>query len=184
MAMKATGYLFLVAGFLAGAFSTALDTQAINWTGFVPGALLAAVGVLILKRAARGVARSEHVLRNNRVALRESLAGIVAALDEMIGRESLAGEALRDAIDSELRNDLRRFAEARESLVHLFSLQSYADIMSEFAAGERYVNRVWSASADGYDNEARRYLVKAAAQFRDARDKLESAGTPRQEPAR
>ena len=40
------------------------------------------------------------------------------------------------------------------SMVHLFGLQTYADIMSEFAAGERYINRVWSASADEYDNEA------------------------------
>ena len=70
---------------------------------------------------------------------------------------------------------MRRFADARESLVHLFSLQTYADIMSEFAAGERYVNRVWSASTDGYEDEARDYLEKAALQFREAGRQLDSA---------
>jgi hypothetical protein len=47
--------------------------------------------------------------------------------------------------------------------------------MSQFAAGERYINRVWSASADGYDAEARNYLERAASQFRDARQHLQSA---------
>lgn len=50
-------------------------------------------------------------------------------------------------------------------MVHLFGLQTYADIMSNFAAGERYINRVWSASADGYDEEADIYLKKAAVQL-------------------
>ena len=81
----------------------------------------------------------------------------------------------RAEIDARLRDDLRRFADARESLVHLFDLQAYANVRSDFAAGERYINRVWSASADGYDGEARHYLGKAAAQFRAAGRQLETA---------
>ena len=57
-------------------------------------------------------------------------------------------------------------------MVHLFGLQTYADIMSHFAAGERYINRVWSASADGYDEEADAYLKKAAVQFDEAKQRL------------
>ena len=60
-------------------------------------------------------------------------------------------------------------------MVHLFGLQVYADVMSAFAAGERYVNRVWSASADGYRHEAITYLHKAATQFRDANRQLAGA---------
>ena len=47
--------------------------------------------------------------------------------------------------------------------------------MSSFAAGERYINRVWSASADGYDEEAETYLGKAAQQFVDAQQQLQQA---------
>ena len=61
-------------------------------------------------------------------------------------------------------------------MVHLFGLQTYADIMSSFAAGERYINRVWSASADGYDGEAATYLEKAATQFADAQQQLQAGG--------
>jgi hypothetical protein len=37
--------------------------------------------------------------------------------------------------------------------------------MSHFAGGERYLNRVWSASADGYIDEVNAYLTKAHEQF-------------------
>lgn len=173
--MKFGGYLFLIAGFLGGAFATALDTQVTNWVVFWPAAAIALIGVITIKRQASGTARSEAVLTGNRAELSESLHNIVTLLDELIARGSQDGAALRDTIDDRLRVDLQRFADARESLIHLFSLQTYADIMSEFAAGERYVNRVWSASADGYDQEASDYLKRAGEQFRHASAQLQSA---------
>ena len=174
--MKIIGYLLLIAGFLAGAYSTALDTQMTDWTLFIPAAIGAVAGVLILKRQSRGQARSEHVLSANRTELRESLSNIIRDL-EAISSESgtLSALDLRNMIDDKLRDDLRRFADARESLIHLYGLQAYADIMSDFAAGERYVNRVWSAAADDYDAEAWTYVDKALARFRDATGRLKAA---------
>lgn len=173
--MKNIGFLLLVAGFLGGAYSTALDTEVTNWIIFVPAALTAIIGVIIVKRQASGQATSESVLTANRMELTESLANIVRNLDELISAGSAVSiDSLRDEVDARLRDDLRRFADARESMIHLFSLQTYADIMSDFATGERYVNRVWSASADGYNREARNYLDKAVAQFRSASQQLES----------
>jgi hypothetical protein len=174
--MKAIGFLLLIAGFLVAAYATALDTELTNWSLFLPAAAAGILGVAIIKRETRGTARSPTVLSANRTELRESLDNIVRALDDIIARREEIGVAgLHDEIDRRLRTDLRRFADARESLIHLFSLQTYADIMSEFAAGERYVNRVWSASADGYGDEARIYLERAAGQFRHAREQLETA---------
>lgn len=173
--MARIGFLLLITGFLGGAYATALDTEVTNWVIFVPAAVIAIAGVIVLKRQAQGEARSEQVLGANRVELSESLTNIVNNLEQILAAgDSIPIDRLRREIDERLRDDLRRFADARESLVHLFSLQTYADIMSEFAAGERYVNRVWSASADGYDTEARNYLEKAAVQFRDANRQLKS----------
>jgi hypothetical protein len=62
-------------------------------------------------------------------------------------------------------------------MIHLYGLQTYADIMSEFASGERYVNRVWSASADGYGDEASAYLDRARAQFEHAYGQLRAASS-------
>jgi len=173
--MNGLGFLLLAAGFLAGAYSTALDIESTNWALFIPAALAAVVGVFMIKRQASGVATSESVLTANRTELSESLRSIVRNLDELIDAGSkVPSEELRNEIDQRLRDDLRRFADARESLVHLYSLQIYADIMSEFAAGERYVNRVWSASADGYESEARTYLERAVRQFREAIKQLDA----------
>jgi hypothetical protein len=46
-------------------------------------------------------------------------------------------------------------------------------VMSAFAAGERYINRVWSASTDGYIDEVRSYLERATQQFGEARSLFE-----------
>jgi len=45
-------------------------------------------------------------------------------------------------------------------------------VMSCFAAGERYLNRVWSASADGYIDEVNDYLDKAKEQFTESLEKI------------
>jgi hypothetical protein len=166
--MKQIGYFLLGGGFLAGAFATSLDVQEVNWEVFAFAAVAAVIGLILVKRQASAIARSDTVLELNRGELKESINNVVRDLKALTTTAATSGAELRDKIDLELRNDLRRFADARESMVHLFGLQTYADIMSSFATGERYINRVWSASADGYDEEATVYLSKAAAQFVEA----------------
>lgn len=173
--MKSIGYVLLCAGFLAGAYATALDVQQVKWSLFAIAALAAIAGLVILKRQASSVSRSESVLELNRSELQDSISNVVDDLRGLSDEIATKGDKLRDWIDGKLRDDLRRFADARESMVHLFGLQAYADIMSSFAAGERYINRVWSASADGYDAEAAKYLEKAATQFAGAQEQLTQA---------
>ena len=170
--MKNLGYFLVAAGFLGGAFATSLDVENVNWNLFGATALAAVFGLFIYKRQVHALARSESVLESNRTELRESIANIVKDLGELNSDGLTKGAVLRDRIDLKLRDDLRRFADARESMVHLFGLQTYADIMSHFATGERYINRVWSASADGYDEEAEAYLKRAAGQFEEAKQLL------------
>ncbi len=175
--MKGFGYFLLCAGFIAAAYATALDVEHVNWALFGASALAAIVGVVLVKRHARALAQSDEVLENNRAELRSSIDNVVRDLQEIVSNGGLHGAELRARIDEKLRPDLIRFADARESMVHLFGMQSYADIMSHFAAGERYINRVWSSSADGYDAEAETYLQKAAEQFADAQRQLSEAAS-------
>lgn len=173
--MKQLGYFLLAAGFLGGAFATSLDVEQVDWVSFGISAAAAIIGLIVVKREVSAAARSETVLEVNRGELKESIRNIVRDLDELNTVATKKGDELRAKIDLELRTDLRRFADARESMVHLFGLQTYADIMSCFAAGERYINRVWSASADGYDEEASTYLLRAAGQFKAAQQQLAEA---------
>jgi hypothetical protein len=166
--MKGLGYLLLCAGFIGAAYSTALDVESVNWQLFVLAAVTAVIGVVLFKQQEKARAQSDAVLATNRTELLESIDNLVRDLHDISANGELHGNALR-------RPDLIRFVDARESMVHLFGLQTYADIMSHFAAGERYVNRVWSSSADGYDEEAATYLKKAATQFEDAQQQLAAA---------
>jgi hypothetical protein len=79
---------------------------------------------------------------------------------------------MRQRIDELFAEDLATFVEARESLSHIHGLQVYADVMSHFASAERYLNRAWSASADGYLDEVTAYLDRAQVQFVDALNKV------------
>ena len=181
--MKNIAYLLLIAGFLGGAYVTALDVDNVDWLMFGIAAIAAIAGVVLAKRADKARATSGELLENNRNELNESLANVVRDIKQMTDGQIERGEALRDWIDEKLRPDLRRFVEARESMVHLYGMQTYADIMSEFAAGERYINRVWSTTADGYDEEAQIYLGRAAEQFEDAQRLLAEVGAGSRAPA-
>jgi len=79
---------------------------------------------------------------------------------------------VRHRIDECFPEAITSFVDAREGIAEIYGLQAYADVMSYFAAGERYLNRVWSASADGYINEVNAYLDKAQVQFTEALDKI------------
>lgn len=174
--MKVLGYLFLIGGFLAGAFATALDVESTRWGLFLPAAGVAALGLVAIRKSARGAARSESVLSANREILQSSVDRIIRGIEAIAAeRASMPTDDLRHEIDARLRDDLRQFADARQSMVHLFGMQTYADIMSEFAAGERSTNRAWSASTDGYGDEADASLEKALARFRAAHHRLDAA---------
>ena len=70
------------------------------------------------------------------------------------------------------QTELAKFVDARKSIIPSCGLDTYADVMNSFAAGERYLNRVWSASVDGYIDEAQTYLSHSREQFEQAAEKL------------
>lgn len=79
---------------------------------------------------------------------------------------------MRHRIDDLFTDDLNTFIEARESIAHSHGLAAYAEVMNCFAAGERYLNRVWSASTDGYIDEINDYLDRAREQFAAGLEKV------------
>lgn len=174
--MKTISYLIIIAAFLGGAFLTSLDQTHVDWLTFVPVIVAGVIGVVLLKREEAAHARSSDRLANNRRVLEESLDNIVANLEALNGRkDKVPTYDMRFEIDKLFREDLFAFADARDSMKHIFGLQAYADIMSSFAAGERYINRVWSASTDGYVDEVLTYVEKSLAQFEHAKEEFHKA---------
>lgn len=174
--MERIGFGLLTLGFLAGSFVTALSALEVDWRLFVPAIAIGVAGVLMVKRARRAAARDSTLLRGNLEVLDRSLSSITAHLEQFRTRAvELPGHELRFEIDKHFRDDLRAFAHARESITHLFGMRVYGEVMSAFAAGERYINRIWSASADGYEEEARAYIARAQTQFGEARAAFDRA---------
>jgi hypothetical protein len=164
--MKTIALLLIVASFLTGSFLAVTDPRLINWSYMIPVLVVGVVGLGMYRKAQREETRSGHRLAGNMEILDTSLGNILANLESLCQRgNDLPVYEARFEIDRLFRDDLNNFAEARESMIHVFGIQNYADVMSNFAAGERYINRVWSASTDGYVDEVHKYLERARAQF-------------------
>ncbi|MFW6114194.1 MAG: hypothetical protein ACOC7K_00470, partial [bacterium] len=110
-----------------------------------------------------------HRVAANIETVQDSLERIVSNLKELNGnKKSIDTYEMRHRVDELFMDDLERFVDARESIADRYGLTAYGDVMSSFAAGERYLNRVWSASADGYIDEVNEYLEKAKSQFTES----------------
>ena len=172
--MKKLGYLLLTGGFLAGSLiAVRTPENEVPWVAFVPAVLVAIAGVVLAQLAIRRETHHEGAVTTNVQTLVESIDRLVERIDRLDAeRDTLPTYDVHGMIDELLREDLNAFAEARESLAHAYGLQVYADVMNEFAAGERYVNRVWSASVDGWVDEVRMYIGRAAEQLRLTQTKV------------
>ena len=112
-------------------------------------------------------------IASNLTAIEESLQNVVRIVSDLdASQDEIHTYDMRHKIDELLLDDLDRFVTSRDSITHAYGLQAYADVMSHFAGGERYLNRVWSASADGYIDEVRAYLTRSHEQFEIARGKI------------
>ena len=170
MNIKIFALSIIIASFLAGAFISVLDPTQVNWSWFTPVLAAGVVALYMFRKAHHGEAKASHRISGNLQTLETSLANILGNLEKInADSANLPVYEARFEIDHLLREDLNNFANARESMKHVFGLQGYADVMSAFAAGERYINRVWSASTDGYVDEVHSYPERATQQIREAR---------------
>ncbi len=172
--MKNIGYLLITAGFLAGSLAAVLDERLVQWTLFAGGLAVGVVGIVLVRLGARRLVQAQggHV-----ATIKEVEGSLSRIVDNMalLNREkdSINPYDVPNRIETLLVDDLMAFADAREGISHLYGLQAYADVMNHFATGERHLNRVWSASADGYVDEMRTYLASAQAQFVAAKERLD-----------
>jgi hypothetical protein len=170
--MKILGHTLTWIGFLAGAFLAVEQAEGVDLPRFFLALGVGVAGVALVRFALYREASHEDKLVTDIATLRSSLEKVVAdvaALDR--AKETVDVYDLRYKID-DFRVDLNDFVEARESIAHRFGLAAYGEVMSHFAAAERYLNRVWSASTDGYVDEAREYIGRAGAQLAEAKEAL------------
>ena len=171
--MKYIGYLLITAGFLVGALASVLDEVLVRWSLYAVALAAGVAGIIIVRVMARMHARSEGRLATGMQDIDRSLRSIARKASELnAAKMEMHPYDVRQRIDELFPDDIDTFVEARESIAHVYGLQAYAEVMNYFTAGERYLNRVWSASADGYVDEVNEYLERAELQFAGALEQL------------
>ena len=171
--MKRIAYFLITVSFLAAAYFSVIDPDLVPWPKVIPALLVGLAGVVMIQLSARSKERAVDTVRSNIGKLEESLSKIVAnaiQLDET--KDGIDPYEIRHRIDDLFMDDLDTFVQNRESISHAFGLQAYANVMTSFATGERYLNRCWSASTDGYIDEVHTYLTRAKIQFEEALELL------------
>jgi hypothetical protein len=179
--LRLTGLLLLWAGFLSGALATVFNKEVegdkwatINWVWYSASLVVGIGGVVLLqatKKATVGLAgastSSDQLVRH--------LGNLVKRIGQLkLEHSKQAPRETVAFIESELRDDLREFADGRHSITREHGLNVFAEVMTQFASGERSINRAWSASADGYVDEAARYIDLALDQLTGARKSLQA----------
>lgn len=171
--MTKFGIILLGIGFIAGTLVTVIDAETVRWVPFITATFVGIFGIVLIKMSIKKEARSAEAVTNNIRHVETSIARIVKNLKELNEkREEINTYDVRHKVDELFLEDLTAFVGARESISHTYGVRTYADVMSHFAAGDRYLNRVWCASADGYIDEVNEYLGKSLEQFEDSQKKL------------
>ncbi|UCD51446.1 MAG: hypothetical protein JSW27_02205 [Phycisphaerales bacterium] len=185
--MKWIGFLLVTVGFVIAALATVVDQGAIQsldaptavdesvdespikWLWYVPALAVGVAGVTMIRTTEARQSKTEHHVAANIETVEGSLQRIATNLDQLNAeKDAIDTYDMRHKIDELFMDDLEQFVDARQSIVHRYGLAAYGEIMGSFAAGERYLNRVWSASADGYIDEVNEYLEKAKDQFAES----------------
>jgi len=164
--MKLIGFLLVTVGFIAAALASVVDENTVNWLWYVPALIVGTAGVAIIRINNARRSKTEHHVTSRIEIVEGCLERIAAGIEKLNAeKHSINTYDMRHRIDELFVKDLEMFVDARESIAHRYGLAAYGEVMSSFAAGERYLNRVWSASADGYIDEVNAYLDKAKEQF-------------------
>ncbi|MBN2292806.1 MAG: hypothetical protein JXM70_10295 [Pirellulales bacterium] len=94
--------------------------------------------------------------------------------DEIDRRQNMVPELIRDKVDSISVTYFEPFVENRFILIEHYGMRHGAELLLQFALTERYINRVWSATADGCPEEARASLETAVAALKDLSTRAET----------
>ena len=167
--MKNYGYIFVTIGFILASLVSVTDILEVEWTYFVLSMLVCIVGIFLIKSSEKSATGNAETLSTNMKNIEESLEHIVLGVKKIrSGIDPENPQQIHVKIDEILPGHLEEFVDARKTIGHVHGLNAYANVMNFFATAERYLNRVWSASTDGYIDEVTMYMEKCEEQFESA----------------
>lgn len=100
---------------------------------------------------------------------------VIEALQKLLNnRDQVSLKDIHDQIETLQKDPIFDVAEAKDAIIGLSGYGPYGDFMSDFATGERFIARSWSAAVDGYDGEAFDYIAKAIPFFQKAQTQFQA----------
>ena len=164
--MAIIGQMLLWLGFLGGSLACVIRLEneddkwsTIPWGMYAAGAAIGIAGVVLLRldKASKRSASAES--ESDFQTVQSSLSNVSERISSLCDKlDSMTCEDVLDYIDQECVPQCAEFVDGRQVLVNRFGTAVFAAVMTEFASGERYMNRAWSASADGYVDEVSKSL--------------------------
>ncbi|NJE05522.1 cell division protein [Thermococcus sp. M36] len=149
---KLIGNVLLTAGLVAGSITAARIPP--MWGGLAVSLAVMGVGIFLRRQGAKEeLHRAAQTGTGGVRELERLLADAIARLENVL--DAPADEAHAEL--TKILEELDEFAEKAQPL-RIEGLMTYGTIMSVFSRGERALNRAWSAFADGYEKEGRKYL--------------------------
>jgi hypothetical protein len=180
--LRLLGHLLLWTGFFTGSFLAVRNAEVagdkwatIQWPWYAIALFVGICGVVVLRLTQRQATTHAHKLEDDLATINDSMQHLKRKLTDLKKqKESVHVGSVLHFIDDELMPHVADFVDARESMIHTFGMQQYADVMTDFAAGERNINRAWSASADGYIDEVWASIDRADDKMQAVCEKLAS----------
>lgn len=180
--MRPLGQFLLWAGFLAAAYTSVCQLEqiddkwaTISWPWYAAAMSVGIMGIILLRTARRHDHADDAKTQAEYSTVRQSLETLALAVGRLCDQPEHKPSAVLRCIDDQCTEPFSSFADARSSLVRKFGMKVYADVMTEFASAERYVNRSWSAAADGYVDEVKASLLRANLHLQKAKELLSAA---------
>lgn len=167
LAFMITGNVLAIAALIG---VTVSKTAFLTWHTFFPGLFIAVAGAGLLGMPQK-MEHSEEAGSEKKVDPAKCMETVIRIIKE-IDFEGMNQKAIQDKIEDIQLNNLVPFAEARHQFQHDYGLVNFADFFSDFATGERNINRAWSALVDGYMEETRQSLLKGFSSFEMCHEKI------------
>ena len=185
--MRIIGQILMWSGFLGGAFCAVLRTgppegaasgsgwSTIPWLWYLMSVGVGVAGVILLRLAAAKDKQDDGMTEFEYSTVQRSLEDVSAVVARLCSQAVSDPRIIVAAIDDECVEPLADFANSRQALVKRFGMTIYADVMTEFASAERFLNRAWSAAADGYVDEVEICLDRANSHLASTREIIGAA---------
>ena len=184
--MQIIGQILMWSGFLGGAFCAVLrtgptadasgsDWSTIPWGWYLLSVGVGVAGVILLRNARLKDKQDDGMTEFEYSTIQRSLQEVSVVVARLCSQTVSDPRMIVSAIDDECVEPLANFANARQALVKRFGMTIYADVMTEFASAERFLNRAWSAAADGYVDEVETCLNRANSHLVSTREIIGAA---------